>query len=465
VTQGTLAIAHELIDIDPSTGAVLARIPCAGPDDVRHAVAAARAALPGWAGLGIPGRAAALERVAARCEDPAVVERLAGLVSSEMGKPFASARKEAGAVARGIRHLVSAASAALAPVETREEGTVTRLSREPLGVVAAITPWNFPLSMAREVILPALLAGNTVVFKPSEIVPLTGAALHELFASELPADAIRLVQGDDTTGKALVAADVDMVAFVGSVAAGRHIMAACAAGLKRLVLELGGKDPMIVCKDADLQAAAEYAVRESMRNSGQVCCAVERIYVEAAVAPRFTELVLEQARAISVGRPQDDVFMGPMASEQQRSNVLAQVDDARRRGARILLGGSALPGGGFYVQPTVVADVDESMTLMTEETFGPVATIRTVADADEAVRLANASPFGLGASVWSGDAEAGRRLAARLESGQVGVNRGLGGAGDPPWCGVKQSGFGFLGSPDGYRQFTRPLTISWNEPA
>jgi acyl-CoA reductase-like NAD-dependent aldehyde dehydrogenase len=465
VSPPAVASARELIDLDPSSGAVLARIPCAGKAEVEAAVAAARAAAPGWAGLGVPGRAAVLERVAVRAEDPAVVERLGGLISSEMGKPLAAARKEALATARGIRHLVASASAALAPVETREEGTVTRLSREPLGVVAAITPWNFPLSMAREVIVPALIAGNTVVFKPSEIVPLTGAALHELFAAELPAGVLRLVQGDDATGKALVAADVDMVGFVGSVAAGRHIMAACASGLKRLVLELGGKDPMIVCRDADLEAAADYAVRESMRNSGQVCCAVERIYVDAAVAPRFTELVVEKARALTVGRPQDDVFMGPMASEQQRRNVLAQVADARARGARVLLGGEALPGPGFYVQPTVVADADESMALLNEETFGPVATIRSVADAEQAVRLANASPFGLGASVWSGDAEAGRRLAARLESGQVGVNRGLGGAGDPPWCGVKQSGFGFLGSPDGYRQFTRPLTISWNEPA
>jgi acyl-CoA reductase-like NAD-dependent aldehyde dehydrogenase len=465
VTPGTVTDARELVDLDPSTGAVLARIPCADAAEVQAAVAAARAAQPGWAGLGIPGRAAVLERVAVRCEDPALVERLAGLISSEMGKPLAAARKEAGATARGIRHLVSAASAALAAVETREDGTVTRLSREPLGVVAAITPWNFPLSMAREVIVPALLAGNSVVFKPSEIVPLTGAALYEQFAAELPADVIRLVQGDDATGKALVAADVDMVGFVGSVTAGRHIMAACASGLKRLVLELGGKDPMIVCKDADLEAAADYAVRESMRNSGQVCCAVERIYVEAPAAPRFTQLVLEKARAITVGRPQDDVFMGPMASEGQRRNVLEQVEDARAKGAEVLLGGDAPDGDGFYVQPTVVAGVDETMALMREETFGPVATIRTVSDAEEAVRLANASPFGLGASVWSGDAEAGRALAARLESGQVGVNRGLGGAGDPPWCGVKQSGFGFLGSPDGYRQFTRPLTISWNEPA
>jgi acyl-CoA reductase-like NAD-dependent aldehyde dehydrogenase len=382
-----------------------------------------------------------------------------------MGKPLAAARKEAGNLAPGIRNLVAAASAALAPIEAREGSVRTRITREPLGVVAAITPWNFPLGMAREVLVPALVAGNTVVFKPSPLVPLTGAALAEVFQAELPPDVLRLVQGGDETGKALVAAPIDMVGFVGSVEAGRHIMAACAGGLKRLVLELGGKDPMIVCADADLEAAAAYAVRESMRNSGQVCCAVERIYVEAPAAPRFTDLVVKAARALTVGDPHDEVFMGPMASAEQRAHVLSQLADARSRGAKVLIGGRAMPGPGFFLEPTVVTGVDDSMDLSRRETFGPVAAIRTVETAEEAVGLANASPYGLGASVWTKDTERGRRLAARLESGQVGVNRGLGGAGDPPWCGVKQSGFGFLGSPDGYRQFTRPLSVSWNEPA
>jgi acyl-CoA reductase-like NAD-dependent aldehyde dehydrogenase len=455
------AVGRAIEDRNPSTGELLASIPCAGPEEVGDAVRAARAALPSWAGLGLAGRAAVLERVAARLEDEALVERLAGLITSEMGKPLASARKEAGNTARGIRGTLEAAGKALAPAETREGSTVTRLSREPLGIVAAITPWNFPLSMAREVIVPALVAGNTVVFKPSEIVPLTGAALHEVFAAELPQDVMRLLQGDDETGKALVASAIDMVGFVGSVEAGRHIMQSCAPQLKRMVLELGGKDPMIVCSDADLEAAADYAVRESMRNSGQVCCSVERIYVEEPVAQRFTELVAERARALAVGDPRDDVFMGPMASEGQRQAVIEQVSDAVAHGARLLVGGRAPEGPGWFLQPTVLADLDESMEIMRRETFGPVAAIRTVKDAEQALALANDSPYGLGASVWSGDTERGVALASRLESGQVGVNRGLGGAGDPPWCGVKQSGFGFLGSPDGYRQFTRPLTVSW----
>lgn len=460
-----LAPAAALTDLDPTTGKVLATIPCASVAEVEAAVATARRALPSWSGLGILGRAALLERVAARFDDAGLVERLAELVTSEMGKPLASARKEAGNFAGGTRQLIAAASAALAPIEACQGGTHTTITREPLGVVAAITPWNFPLGMARELLVPALVAGNTVVFKPSPLVPLTGAALAEVFTAELPAGVLTLVQGGDETGKALVAAPIDMVGFVGSVEAGRHIMAACAGGLKRLVLELGGKDPMIVCADADLEAAAKYAVRESMRNSGQVCCAVERIYVEAPAAARFTELVVKAARAVTVGDPHDEVFMGPMASAEQRAHVLTQLEDARKHGAKVLLGGKALPGPGFFLEPTVLAGVTDAMDLSRRETFGPVAAIRTVQSADEAVALANASPYGLGASVWTADTARGRQLAARLESGQVGVNRGLGGAGDPPWCGVKHSGFGYLGSPDGHRQFTRPLTVSWDEPA
>jgi len=455
-----------LRDVDPSTGRVLAEIPCTSAEEVGEAVTAARAAQPAWAARGLEGRLAVLERVAARLEDAELVERMAQRVTAEMGKPIASARGEAKGTARAVRRTAGRVAEALAPRETSEGALTTRLTWQPHGVVAAITPWNFPLAMANSLIAPALAAGNTVVFKPSETTPLAGRDLYEAYAAELPEGVLHLVQGDDRVGKALVASPVDMVAFVGSVEAGRHIMAACAPSLKRLVLELGGKDPMIVCADADLDAAADHAVRESMRNSGQVCCAVERIYVETAVADAFTEKVVEKARALKVGDGREDgVFMGPMASAQQRDGVTRQVEDARAKGARVLLGGRAVDGPGFYFEPTVVADVDESMDLLGRETFGPVATIRAVEDAETAVTLANGSPFGLGASVWAGDLERARQLAARVESGMVGVNRGLGAAGDAPWAGVKQSGFGFLGSPDGYRQFARPHVMSWDRPA
>lgn len=452
-------------DVNPATGALIERVPCADENEVSRAVASARAALGSWSQVGIPERLAVLHRIAKRFEDEQMIEKLAHLITDEMGKPLSSSRGEAKSMAPGIRRLAAAAAEALAPVDAREDDTITRVSREPLGVVAAITPWNFPLGMAREVIVPALIAGNTVVFKPSELVPLSGAALFAEFAAELPADTMVLVQGAEATGKALVAAEIDMVGFVGSVSAGQHIMSACAGGLKRLVLELGGKDPMIVCADSDLEQAADFAVRESMRNSGQVCCSVERVYVEQAVAERFTDLVVERAGTITAGNGHEDVFMGPMASAAQRDHVAAQVEDAKRRGARVPVGGSSRPGPGLFFEPTVVCDVDESMQLMSDETFGPVVTLRTVESGEQAVELANDSPYGLGGSIWCGDRARALTLANRLQAGQVGINRGLGGAGDPPWAGVRHSGFGYLGSPDGYRMFSRPLSVSWDEPA
>jgi len=451
-------------DRNPATGEIIQTLPCADENEVREAVARARAASPRWAAMGLSGRLAVLERIAVRFENEELIETLAQLITIEMGKPISNSRREAASMASSLRRLSALAADALATVETREGDMISRLSREPVGVVAAITPWNFPLGMAREVIVPALVAGNTIVFKPSELVPLCGAALFVEFIAELPIDVMVLTQGAEATGKALVSADIDMVGFVGSVSAGQHIMKACASGLKRLVLELGGKDPMIVCADADLEQAADFAVKESFRNSGQVCCSVERVYVESAVADRFAELVVERAGTITAGNGLDDVFMGPMSSAAQRDHVAAQVDEARERGAQVLVGGAVRPGPGLFYEPTVVAAADESMEIMNEETFGPVVTLRTVDSGEQAVELANDSPFGLGASVWCGDRQRGLALAGGLQVGQVGLNQGLGSAGDPPWAGVKHSGFGFLGSPDGYRMFSRPLTLSWTEP-
>jgi acyl-CoA reductase-like NAD-dependent aldehyde dehydrogenase len=332
--------------------------------------------------------------------------------------------------------------------------------------VAVITPWNFPLSMPEAMFGPALLAGNTVVRKPSEVTPLSGALLHRLIAESLPAGVIELVQGADEVGKSLVAADVQMVAFVGSQAVGRSIMQTAGRDLKRLVLELGGKDPMVVLEDADLERAAEFAVNGSFRNAGQVCVSVERIYVHEAVADAFEAKVVERAKAYRVGPgTREDVDMGPMATPAQRDHVLGQLEDARRRGARILAGGHAIPGPGNFMEPTVAASVTDDMALMREETFGPVAAIQRVRDAEEAIAKANATSFGLGATLWCGDPARARTLAARLDAGMVGINRSIGGAPGTPWVGAKQSGFGFIGSPEGIRQFTQTRKISYEVPA
>jgi len=447
--------------VNPATGEALGEIAIDSADQVRQAVARAAAAFPAWRAMPAAERAAALARAGDQVLEAA--DSLAELVTAEMGKLKRAARGEAEAVGQSLKAL-NELLPALEPEEHREGDLVTQVVHDPLGVVAAITPWNFPLSMAETLLSPALLAGNTVVWKPSEITPHSGARLHRAMASALPPGVLELVQGADETGRALVESGVQMIAFVGSQAVGKSIMQTAGRDLKRLVLELGGKDPMVVLEDADLERAAEFAVNGSFRNAGQVCVSVERIYVHEHVADAFVAKVLERARRWRVGPGDQDVDMGPMASAAQREHVLAQLAEANARGARILLGGNSLPGRGTFMEPTVVVDVTDEMAIMRDETFGPVAAIQKVRDADEAIAKANATSFGLGATLWSGDPARARALAARLDAGMVGVNRSIGGVSGTPWVGSKQSGFGFVDSPAGLRQFTQTRKISYEQP-
>ncbi len=449
-----------LRSINPATGEAVGEVAASTPEEVETAVARARRALPGWRSLAPAARAAAL--AAAGEEVAGAAGALADLVTAEMGKLRRSALAEAQSIADSLKtlhHLIPA----LEPEEHRDGKLVTQIVRDALGVVAVITPWNFPLSMPESMLSPALLAGNTVVWKPSELTPLSGQLLHEKLARTLPAGVVELVQGADDVGRVLVAGDVQMVAFVGSQAAGKSIMAEAAKSLKRLVLELGGKDPMVVLEDADLDRAADFAVNGSFRNAGQVCVSVERIYVHEAVADAFIERVLDRARRWRIGPgTSDEVDMGPMVSAAQRDHVLAQLEEARRRGASILHGGKPIDGPGWFLEPAVVIDVADDMALMQVETFGPVAAIQRVRSAEEAITRANATTFGLGATVWSSP-ERARLLAPSLEAGMVGINRSIGGVAGTPWVGAKQSGYGFIESAEGLRQFTQTRKISYEE--
>ena len=450
---------------DPATGALVAEIECTSPAELARIVRTARAAQPGFAALSFDERAARLARGAERLA--AAAPELADLATREMGKLHGDALREARGWVAQVPELVAEVRAAIEPEIYRANGELTRVEREPHGVVAAIAPWNFPIAMPLSILIPALATGNAVVFKPSEHVPLTGARLAACFAQELPAGVLQVVQGGGATGAALVALDVDMIAFVGSRATGVSIMKAASDGLKRLVLELGGKDPLVVFADADLEAAAECAVRHSLRNTGQVCCAVERVYVAEPVAQAFEALVVAKARAWKHGSGFDEsAKMGPLVSAEQRAKVALHVDDARARGARVLLGGKVPDGPGWFYPATVLADVQQDWPVAQEETFGPVVClVRFDGSEAEAIRLANDTPYGLGASVYTRDSERGRRVARAIRSGQVGVNRYLAGAPGTPWVGARQSGFGFLGGRDGHLQFTTPKTISCAQEA
>ena len=456
----TIQTATSLRDLNPATGEVIAEIPITTPAQLDAAVARARAAAPAWAALPVDERLALLRGAAARFEQRA--EELGDLITREMGKTTKSAVSEVKTWGGEIRIVLDHVAQALEPEVHESRGTDVRVVREPHGVVAAIAPWNFPVGMPLEIVVPALATGNTVVFKPSEHVPLCGAEVAKILGADLPDGVLELVQGAGDVGARLVAGDVDMIAFVGSRATGKKIMQSAADSLKRLVLELGGKDPMIVFADADLDRAADCAVEHSLRNTGQVCCSVERVYVADEIADEFEQLVKDKAAGWRHGPGADPgVKMGPMISDEQRAKVARQVDDALQGGARLVLGGSRDEGPGWFYPATVLADVDASLRIQSEETFGPVVCLsRFSGDEEEAVELANDTDYGLGANVWTRDLGRGRRVADRIRAGQVGVNRYLGGTPGTPWVGARQSGFGFLGGIEGHRQFTVPKTIS-----
>ncbi len=440
----------------PATGEILGEVAVTPIAAIDALVARARAAQPAWAALGIDGRAARLAPLAARLGER--LDELARLVTREMGKTLREAQGELRALVDGIPHELAEVAAALAPQVLDDGKTCSTIHHDAFGVCAAITPWNFPVAMPHWMIFPALLAGNTVVFKPSEETPLAGQAYAELFAGLLPDDVLLTIHGDEQQGQALVAADVDLIAFTGSRAAGKQIMAAAAAGLKRVILELGGKDPLIVLDTADVDKAAVFAARNSYRNAGQMCVSTERIYVQRAVADRFVARLCAETAKTTVGDGLDERSkIGPMVNARQRDHVLRQLDDARARGATIALGGTHRE---LFVEPTVVVGVDHAMALGHEETFGPIACVTVVDDDDEAVRLANDTRYGLGASVFGADDARTAAVARRLTAGMIGVNQGVYGARGTPWVGARESGYSFHSSADGHRNFTQTRVLS-----
>jgi succinate-semialdehyde dehydrogenase/glutarate-semialdehyde dehydrogenase len=313
------------------------------------------------------------------------------------------------------------------------------------------------MSMPSWMLIPSLAAGNAVVFKPSEETPLSGQAYADVLREVLPPDVLIVVHGADELGKAIVRSDVDMIAFTGSREAGKHIMREASSTLKRIVLELGGKDPMIVLDDADIGAAAKFAAHNSFRNAGQVCVATERIFVVESVADEFEAALSAIAAAMSVGPAESGADVGPMVNARQRDHVLTQVQAAVSAGAKVLAGGGHRDN---YVTPTVLTGVEDHMEVARAETFGPVACVTRVGSVEEAIARANDTQFGLGAVVFGRDEEKTAAVARRLIAGMIGINRSVGGVAGTPWVGARQSGFGFHKSRDGHRQFTQTRVLT-----
>ena len=441
---------------DPATGEVMGEVPLTPVADIPGIVARARAAQPAWDALGLEGRAELLKRTQAIFQER--VQQHGELITTEMGKPIKEGVFEAKSLAWGLDRELDEIVEALKPDVVEDGRAKSTVYHDPLGVVGAITPWNFPMSMPSWMIIPALAAGNTVVFKPSEETPLCGQAYADVLNEVLPEGVLIVVHGADEQGKAIVASDVDMIAFTGSREAGKHILREASGALKRVVLELGGKDPLIVLDDANVEEAAKFAAANSFRNAGQVCISTERIFVLDSVADAFEKALAGIASAMKVGPGIDGADVGPMVNARQRDHVLKQLDAAVVSGARVLAGGNGHHDN--YVTPTVLSDVTDDMDIACEETFGPVACVTRVKSVDEAIQRANDTEFGLGAVVFGGDEERAALVARRLTAGMIGVNRAVGGAAGTPWVGARQSGFGFHKSKDGHRQFTQTRVVT-----
>jgi acyl-CoA reductase-like NAD-dependent aldehyde dehydrogenase len=437
--------------VDPSTGEGFAQASLLGRDQVGAAVEAAREAFPAWAALSFRERGAHLLKL--RAAVLAQADDLARLVGREQGKPAAEAQlAEIFPSLEALKHLAFHAEDVLRedPVEAQVVLLAhkdARVMYAPFGVVLIITPWNYPFSIALTGMAAALAAGNTVVLKPAPATTLIGLRIGALCREAgLPPGVVNVVSVDDELAPGLVEDPrVDKIVFTGSVATGKKIMAAAAKNLTPVVLELGGKDPAIVCRDADLDRAAQGIVWGAFLNAGQTCASVERVYVEEPVAAAFLERVLAQTRKLRVGDPRrQEVDMGPLTLERQRRIVEEHVADAVERGAKVLTGGAAVPGPGYFYPPTVLTDVDHGMRIMREETFGPVLPVMVVRDLDEAVRWANDSEYGLTASGWTQSPQIARRLQERLQAGVVTINDCVYSYGEPtaPWGGFKNSGIG-----------------------
>jgi len=338
-----------ILDINPSTGEAIEKIKCSSTGEIASAVKLARKAYKTWRYVPLKNRITSLRQISKDFKKERV--RIAKLVTDEMGKVYKSSTEECLGVVKEIIDNIELASKAFKTEIFKEKKLTTEVHRVPFGVAAVITPWNFPVVMPQSLLTPAILAGNTVVFKPSENTPLTGKAIYEIYNRYLPKGVINLIQGAEEVGEHLIRSDIDMVAFVGSQGVGKKIMAASASRLNRIILELGGKDPMIVLRDADLEKAASFAVKGSLSNSGQVCVSVERIYVDDRISHKFEKLVLEKVKKFKVGDVYKDVDMGPVVSIAQREFVLEQISEAVRKGAKLLYGGNKMDRKGYYLEP------------------------------------------------------------------------------------------------------------------
>jgi len=456
--------ARTIQSFNPATGELLEELPCASEDEVGRAVAMARAAQPAWKQIGVRARLAIIHQF-----QKLLLEKkseIAEAITREAGKPYVEALlTEVQVVLDAARFCIATAQDFLAPQRLPHGNLAMKTKsgsiwREPHGVIGIISPWNYPFSIPATETLAALAMGNAVVLKPSELTPLVALELAKfLHEAGVPSNICQVVIGDGATGAALVDSDIDKLVFTGSVGTGKKIAQLSAAKLLPVVLELGGKDPMIVLNDADVDVASSAAVWGALVNAGQTCLSVERCYVHRSIYEEFLGACTRKISHLRVGNGAErGVDIGPLIHERQVSVVERHIQDATQRGAKLLAGGKRLPdvGANFYA-PTLLRDVTHDMLIMQEETFGPVLPVMSFADDAEAVRLANDSVYGLAASIFTRDPARAKRIAAQLQAGTVMINDAIScfSISEAPHGGVKASGIGRTHGRFGFEEMVR----------
>ena len=450
--------AHSLDVINPATGQVFARCPAAGRVELDRAVEGARRAFPGWRDMSFADRA---ERIRGFCQSlKQHQDELAHLLTMEQGKPLSQAKDE---ITRAATQSEGLTRIPIVP-QVIEDNDQRRIELQwfPLGVAGIITPWNAPINLAAGPLTSALYTGNCVVLKPSPYTPLCTLKLGEIAREHFPRGVVNVLAGGDDLGRWMTEhPGIDKIGFTGSVEAGKQVMAAAATTLKRVTLELGGNDAAIVLDDVDPKAIAPKLFFASFVNSGQVCMAIKRIYAHERVYDALCGALADEARKAKVGSGlEPDTQLGPIQNREQYDRVLGILEDTKRSGGRILAGGEVPATDGYFVPPTIVADIDEHSRLVREEQFGPIVPVLKFSDEDDALRRANDTRYGLSGSVWSSNPERAAALASRLEVGTAWVNHHRATSATVPFGGAKESGIGRVYSEMGLKAYLEPRVVS-----
>ena len=466
VTQYKNLINGEMVDtgewldvVNPATEEVIGQVPACGQGELDKAVAAARAAFKTWKTTPIEERRAAIMAISGAIKENA--DELFRLLTSEQGKPHDQAKGEIYGAAG-----ISAAQSTLELEEEIIEDSETRLHRHrrvPVGVVGGIVPWNFPVMMAIQKIVPAMLSGCTIILKPSPFTPLTTLRIAELIADKVPAGVVNIITGEDDLGPMITAhPDIDKITFTGSTATGKKIMEGASTDLKRITLELGGNDASIVMPDADPKKVAEQLFWSSFSNAGQICIAAKRVYIHEDIYDELSQAIADYAKNIVVGDgAEQGTGVGPIQNKKQYDRVLELIADAKDNGYKFLLGGDKDPSGsGYFVPLTILDNPPEDARIVAEEQFGPVMPLMKFSTEEEVIAKANASEYGLAGAVWTGNPEKGVEIAEQLETGTVWVNEFLHLSPFAPFGGHKQSGFGAEYGKEGLKEFTYPQVIT-----